>query len=66
MLRISIAIAAVMFIVSASQACTTCKGTRGTGQKSIQCHNLVGSKNLKGEANKSEWNKCMENPDNYK
>lgn len=54
MLRISIAIAAVMFIVSASQACTTCKGTRGTGQKSIQCHNLVGSKNMKGEAHKSE------------
>jgi hypothetical protein len=66
MLRISIAIAALTLFVNASLACVSCKGTRGTGQKSIQCHTLVGSKNLKGDAYKSEWSKCIENPDNYK
>ncbi len=66
MLRILFALAATTLIVNASVACTTCKGLRGAGQKHTQCHSLVDPKNLKGAAYKSEWNKCMENPDNYK
>jgi len=66
MLRILIATAATALFVNASVACVSCKGTRGAGQKSMQCHSLVGAKNLKGPAYKSELSKCMENPDNYK
>jgi hypothetical protein len=67
MLRISIAIAATMFIVNASQACTTC--TRGNvmlGQQRSQCQSKILPKNLTGAANKSEWRKCMSAPDSYK
>jgi len=66
MLRILIAIAATTLFVNASAACTTCKSTRGGSQKHIQCHSLVDPKNLKGVAYKTEWNKRLENPDNYK
>ena len=67
MLRISIAIAAVMFSVNASEACTTC--TRGNvvlGQQRSQCQSKILPKNLTGAANKSEWKKCMSDPDGYK
>jgi hypothetical protein len=66
MLRIGIAIAAITFIVSASEACVNCKSTRGMQEKGGQCRGLVHAKNLKGEEAKSEWRKCMENPENYK
>lgn len=66
MLRLLIAFAAITLTVNASEACVSCKGTRGQGEKSAQCRGLVGAKHLKGADYKSEWSKCMENPANYK
>jgi hypothetical protein len=67
MLRISIAIAAVMFIVNASQACTTCgRGNVMLGQQRAQCQSKILPKNLTGATNKAEWKKCMSDPDGYK
>jgi hypothetical protein len=67
MLRILIAIAATTLIVNGSQACTTC--TRGNvmlGQQRAQCQSKIVPKHLTGGANKSEWKKCMNDPDNYR
>jgi len=66
MLRISIAIATMALFVNASMACVSCKTDRGTAEKNSRCHGLIDSKNLKGPALKTEWHKCLENPDSYK
>ncbi len=67
MLRISIAIAAAMFIVNASQACSLCsKNNPLSVQQRSQCQSKIMPKNLTGAANKGEWKKCMNDPDSYK
>ena len=66
MLRILIAIVATTLVISTSEACVSCKTTRGNAAKHTRCHDLVGSKNLKGAAFTSEMGKCLENPDVYK
>jgi hypothetical protein len=67
MLRILIAIAAITLIVDGSQACSTCsRGNAFLGQQRSQCQSKILPKNLVGPANKSEWKKCMQDPDNYK
>ena len=68
MLRIAIAIAATMFIVNASQACTGTCGHRDpiVAQQRAKCQSLIVPKSLTGVANKGEWSKCMRDPDNYK
>jgi hypothetical protein len=67
MLRILIAVAATTFFVNASQACVSCnRGSAAVGQQRAQCQSKIVPKNLTGAANKTEWKKCMQDPDNYK
>jgi hypothetical protein len=67
MLRILIAIAAITLFVDGSQACSTCsRGNAVLGQQRSECQNKIVPKNLTGAANKSEWKKCMQDPDSYK
>jgi hypothetical protein len=67
MLRILISIATMTLIVDVSQACTTCtRGNAMLGQQRAQCQSKILPKNLTGPANKSEWKKCMSDPDSYK
>jgi hypothetical protein len=65
MFRLLIAIVATSIAINASNACTTCKRNY-SWQKQTRCHSLVDQKGMKGPAYKAEWNKCVENPDNYK
>ncbi len=41
-------------------------GQATMGSKKAKCHELLGSKHLKGDTYKAEWSKCMEDPDMYK
>jgi hypothetical protein len=67
MLRISIAIAATIFIVNASQACALCsKNNPLKAQDRSQCQSKIMPKNLAGAANKAEWTRCMNDPSSYK
>jgi hypothetical protein len=38
---------------------------RNVVQNRVKCHEKIDPKGLKGAALKSEFSKCMENPDNY-
>jgi hypothetical protein len=67
MLRILIAIAATTVFVNASSACALCsKNNPLAGQQRSQCQSKIVAKNLTGAASKSEWRKCMNDPDGYK
>ena len=66
MLRIS-TFAAVTIALLASGLFSTAHARtyRNQVQNWAKCHEKIDPKKLKGDALKSEFNKCMENPDNY-
>jgi hypothetical protein len=66
MRRILIAIVAITLVVDTGLACSTCGKSPQQAQKRAQCQSVLLPKNLKGTAYKSEWNKCMQDPYNYK
>ena len=65
MLRVSVLAAVVMSLFAANGAYAGQEHRQILHQKGKTCHAKINPKNLKGAAFKSEWGKCMTNPDNY-
>ncbi len=65
MLRVVVLAAVVTLLLAMGGAYAGQERTRIHQQKAQTCHAKIDPKNLKGAAFKSEWGKCMVNPDNY-
>lgn len=66
MFRICVFAAAVIALLASSVFSTGQARTyRNQRQNRAKCHEKIDPKNLKGAAFKSEWDKCITNPDNY-
>ena len=66
MFKVSILAAAAMALLFPSLVSTAEARTyRNQVQNRAKCHEKIDPKNLKGAAFKSEFDKCVANPDNY-
>jgi hypothetical protein len=66
MVRVSIFLAILLSLFSSSFSYASQHSEKVmTGEKRRACHAKIDPKNLTGPSFKSEWGKCMANPDNY-
>jgi hypothetical protein len=66
MIRSSIFLAVVLSLLGSGLSYASIRSDQiEKAHKARACHAKIGPKNLKGPALKSEWGKCMINPDFY-
>jgi hypothetical protein len=65
MLRGSVLAAVTISLLASNIAYAGQEHIRVKTQKAKTCHAKIDPKNLKGAAFKTEWDKCIVNPDNY-
>lgn len=66
MIKASIFLTIVLSLLGSSFSYASVRSEQAMqGRKARACHAKIDQKHLKGPTLKSEWSKCMINPDNY-
>jgi hypothetical protein len=66
MIRVSVLAGLALFLLGSNFADASQRSNyRENQMKSSACHAKIDPKGLKGAALKTEWKKCMVNPDSY-
>jgi hypothetical protein len=66
MIRVSFLAGTALFLLGSNFADASLRSNyTANSMKSSACHTKIDPKNLTGAALKSEWKKCMVNPDTY-